>query len=225
MTKQRLFIINSKNYGEIAGKNSVKLAQAAEYVARRSRTNIAIAMPAASLALIAKTRRIPVFAQHLDDSKTGSTTGFMVPEIVRACGVRGSLINHSEHRIPVETIENLINKLRKLKMTSVVCARTPAEAKKLAILAPDYIAIEPPELIGSGIAVSKARPQVITRSIDAVNDVNANVSVICGAGIVSAEDVTAAIRLGARGVLVASGIVKAKNWKNKIKELAVAMKV
>ena len=226
MTKQhKLFIVNFKNYTEVSGCNSLKLAQAAEYVANRSKIRIAVAPPAGSLANIANTVSIPVFAQHLDHSELGSTTGFMVPEIAKSYGASGSLINHSEHRLPVQTIKHLVERLRNLKMVSVVCARTPAEVRKMAEFAPDYIAIEPPELIGSGIAVSKAKPSVITRSIDAVNDVNPNVSVICGAGIVSAEDVSAAIRLGSRGILVASGIVKAKNWKVKIKELADAMKM
>ncbi len=226
MTKQhKLFIVNFKNYTEVSGCNSLKLAQAAEYVANRSKIRIAVAPPAGSLANIVNTVSIPVFAQHLDHSELGSTTGFMVPEIAKSYGASGSLINHSEHRLPVQTIKHLVERLRNLKMVSVVCARTPAEVRKMAEFAPDYIAIEPPELIGSGIAVSKAKPSVITRSIDAVNDVNPNVSVICGAGIVSAEDVSAAIRLGSRGILVASGIVKAKNWKVKIKELADAMKM
>lgn len=226
MTKQhKLFIVNFKNYAEVSGNNSLKLAQAAEYVANRSKIKIAVAPPAGSLANIANTVSIPVFAQHLDHSELGSTTGFMVSEIAKSYGASGSLINHSEHRLPVQTIKHLVERLRNLEMVSVVCARTPAEVRKMAEFAPDYIAIEPPELIGSGIAVSKAKPSVITRSIDAVNDVNPNVSVICGAGIVSAEDVSAAIRLGSRGILVASGIVKAKNWKVKIKELADAMKM
>jgi triosephosphate isomerase len=34
---------------------------------------------------------------------------------------------------------------------------------------------------------------------------------LCGAGITKGEDVAAALRLGTKGVLVASGIVKAKD--------------
>ena len=220
-----LFVINFKNYQEISGKQSVKLARAAEAVARRSSVKIVVAPPQASLALVASQVRIPVFAQHLDNSDAGSTTGFMVPEVAKSYGISGSLINHSEHRMQLGEIEKLIKKLRVLKMTSVVCARTPNEVKKLASLQPDYIAIEPPELIGSGIAVSKAKPIVITRSIRAIDHMNKKASVICGAGIVDSNDVSAAMKLGSRGILVASGIVKARNWRAKIKELADAMEV
>ena len=220
-----LFVINFKNYQEISGKKSVELARAAEVVARRSNIRIVVAPPQASLALVASQVRVPIFAQHLDSSDTGGTTGFMVPEVVKSYGVNGSLINHSEHRIPLAEIRKLIKRLHTLKMVSVVCARTPNEVKKFASLKPDYIAIEPPELIGSGIAVSKAKPSVITRSIRAVNHRNKKTHVICGAGIVDGNDVSAAMKLGSRGILVASGIVKARNWRAKIKELADAMEV
>lgn len=219
-----IFIINFKNYLDIVGAKSLELARAAESVARRSGVDIVIAPPPASLALIASRVRIPLFAQHLDDSDPGNTTGFMTPEAVRSYGVSGSLVNHSEHRLPYARIENLVERLRELRMTSVVCARTPAEVRKLAALEPDYIAIEPPELIGSGIAVSRARPGVITGSVKAARASSRRARVICGAGIVDAADVTAAIKLGSNGILVASGIVKAKNWRSKIKELADAMK-
>jgi triosephosphate isomerase len=213
-----LFVINFKNYAEISGRKSVELARVAEYISERIDVNIVVAPPQASLALVAGSVKIPVFAQHLDVSDLGSTTGFMVPEIAISCGVKGSIINHSEHRIPLEGIEHLVKKLRMLKMTSVVCARTPAEVKKLGSLNPDYLAIEPPELIGSGIAVSKAKPRVITRSVRAVDT-----KVICGAGIIDAADVSAAMKLGSKGILVASGIVKASDWRGKIRELADAM--
>jgi triosephosphate isomerase len=216
-------VINFKNYPEISGKKSVMLAKAAESVARSSKVKIVVAPPQPSLAMVANQVSIPVFAQHLDFCQAGSTTGFMVPEIVKMYGISGSLINHSEHRIPFVEIEKLVKTLQALRMNAVVCARTPSEVKKLASLKPEYVAIEPPELIGSGIAVSKAKPGVITRSVKAVNPWNKKIQVICGAGIVDGTDVRAAMKLGSRGILVASGIVKAQNWRAKIKEFADAM--
>lgn len=219
-----LLIINFKNYSEIGGDRALRLAKTAEEIANALKVKIAVAPPNVTLAYVANSVKIPVFAQHLDSSELGSTTGFSVPDLVKSYGVSGSIVNHSEHRIPKQMIGDVISKLRELGMLSVVCAKTPTEVKKLAAFDPDMIAIEPPELIGSGVAVSKAKPGVITRSVDAVNEVNKKVSVVCGAGIVSGEDVAAALRLGSKGVLVASGIVKAKNWKAKIRELAAPLK-
>ena len=48
--------------------------------------------------------------------------------------------------------------------------------------------------------------------------------VLCGAGIVSGEDVARAVELGADGVLVASSVVKAEDWEAKVRELANSLK-
>ena len=137
----------------------------------------------------------------------------MVPELLKKSGVKGSLINHSEHRISPKEIEILVSKLRELKMVSVLCVKDVAEAKKYSKLNPDFIAIEPPELIGSGKAVSKEKPELITKAVKAIQNSKTSTKLLCGAGIVSGEDVSAAIRLGSEGILVASGIIKAKSWK------------
>jgi len=47
--------------------------------------------------------------------------------------------------------------------------------------------------------------------------------ILCGAGIVSGDDVRMAVKLGVDGLLVSSGVVKAKNWDGKITELALAL--
>ncbi len=131
------------------------------------------------------------------------------------------MLNHSEHRIDLSIIESLVSRLRNLGMTSIVCARTPDEVEKIAAFSPDFIAIEPPELIGSGRAVSKENPAIITNSTKAVGGRS---KLICGAGITDKGDVSKAMELGSQGILVASGIVKAKSWPDKIAELAQGMK-
>jgi triosephosphate isomerase len=59
--------------------------------------------------------------------------------------------------------------------------------------------------------VSKAKPEVVTDTVKLVQQVNRDMPILCGAGISQAEDVAIALKLGTRGVLVASGIVKAKD--------------
>ena len=217
-----MFIINFKNYEEIAGANALKLAKIAEKASKKYRIKIAVAPPQHLLTEITRCS-IPVLAQHLDTVGVGSTTGFTVPEIVKKSLVRGSLINHSEHRIPAKQIRELVSRLKKLGMISVVCVKNVREARKFAKLNPDYIAIEPPELIGTGKAVSKEKPEVITRSVTAVKQAKNSTKLLCGAGIVSGEDVTKAMHLGAKGILVASGIIKAENWTRTIEEFARAI--
>jgi len=94
---------------------------------------------------------------------------------------------------------------------SVVCANNAAVSAAAAALKPNMIAVEPPELIGTGIPVSKAKPEVVSGTVDLVKRINPDVVILCGAGITRGEDVAAALRLGTEGVLVASGVVKAKD--------------
>lgn len=220
-SEHNLFIINFKNYDEISGTKSARLAKSAAKIAKKHKVKIVVCPPQHLLSEVAKSSS-DVFAQHLDNSKVGSTTGFLVPEIVKKSRVSGALINHSEHRIPSNEIEDLVTRLRELQMTSVVCVQDVSEAWVYAQLNPDYIAIEPPELIGSGKAVSKEKPEIITESVKAVKKANNSTQLLCGAGIVSGEDVSRALELGAKGILVASGIVKAKNWEKAIEEFALA---
>lgn len=214
-----MFIINFKNYEEVAGANATKLTKIAEKISKKYKIKIAIAPPSHLLSELTKFS-IPVFAQHLDIADIGSTTGFMVPEIVKKSLVKGSLINHSEHRISEKQIRELVLRCKKLGMISVVCVKNVNEAEKYAKINPNYIAIEPPELIGTGKAVSKEKPEIITKSADAVKKAKNSTKLLCGAGIVSGEDVAKAMQHGARGILVASGIVKAKNWNKIVDEFA-----
>jgi triosephosphate isomerase len=217
-----MFVINCKNYEEISGDKIIKFIKIAEKVSKKYKVKIAIAPPQHLIALVSNSS-ILVLAQHIDDSKVGSTTGFVIPELLKKSKVSGSLINHSEHRISSKEIAKLVSKLKKLKMISVLCVKNVAEARKYAKLNPNYIAIEPPELIGSGKAVSKEKPGLIIKAAEAVKSAKNNTKLLCGAGIVSGEDVTKAVELGSKGILVASGIIKAKNWNKIISEFAKAL--
>ena len=214
-----MFIINCKNYEEIAGEKIIKLAKIAEKISKKYKIKIAIAPPHHLIPLITKFGII-VLAQHLDDKKVGSTTGFMIPEIIKKSKIDGSIINHSEHRITESEIKNLVKRLKKLKLKTIVCVKNVSEAKKYAKINPTFIAIEPPELIGTGRAISTEKPQLITNSINAVQSAKNSTKLLCGAGIVSAEDVSRAVELGSKGILVASGVIKAKNWESIISDFS-----
>jgi triosephosphate isomerase len=214
-------IINFKNYEEVSADGAIRLGQTARQVAEKLQVEIILAPPHPVLALIAREIEIPVICQHIDDEKMGPSTGFIVPEIAKSHGAIGSLINHSEHRIEMNSIASLVKRLRRLGMVSIVCAQEPQEVVEISTFEPDFIAIEPPELIGSGKAVSKENPTVITKSIEGAGSRS---RIICGAGISDKEDVSKAMELGSQGILVASGVIKATSWDKKITELASGMK-
>lgn len=218
---KRPLIINFKNYEEVSADKAIKLAESARHAAEKLKIEIVVAPPQPVLGLIAKSVQIPVICQHVDNEKMGPSTGFVVPEIAKSYGAVGSLINHSEHRIDVSSIRSLVERMRKIGMASIVCAQEPHEVVEISTFHPDFIAIEPPELIGSGRAVSKENPAIITKSVQGAGSRS---SVICGAGITDRDDVAKAMELGSQGILVASGIVKANSWERKITELASGMK-
>jgi triosephosphate isomerase len=218
---KRPLIINFKNYEEVSADRAIKLAESASQVAEKLKMEIVVAPPQPVLALIAKSVQVPVVCQHVDNERMGPSTGFIVPEIAKSYGAVGSLINHSEHRMEMSAIASIVKRMRKLDMTSIVCAQEPQEVVEISSLQPDFIAIEPPELIGSGRAVSKENPAIITKSVQGAGSRS---SVICGAGITDKDDVAKAMELGSQGILVASGVVKATSWEKKIAELASGMK-
>ena len=206
-----LILVNLKTYKEGTGSRAHMIAQAAELVARESGVTIGVAPIYIDLHPIAHHFAIPVYAQHVDGVEPGAHTGHITADAIKAAGAAGSLVNHSERRLTLADIEASIRALQALKMSAVVCTNNEAASAAAAALSPDYVAIEPPELIGSGVSVSKANPEIIRRSVGAVRAVNPHVKVLTGAGIQSGECVKIAVDLGTDGVLLASSVVKAKD--------------
>jgi triosephosphate isomerase len=216
-----LILVNLKSYLESFGRKAGELAKVAEAVTEDTGVCIGLAPQYVDISLISKFR-IPVFSQHIDPILPGAFTGHVLPESVADAGAVGTIVNHSERRLELSDIEAVVERAKLVKLISVVCANSSKVGMAAALLAPEIIAIEPPELIGTGIAVSKAEPEIVSDSVESIRKVNQDVVVLCGAGISSGEDVSAAIRLGSRGVLVASGVVKAPNWKKVLLEFAEA---
>jgi len=214
-----LIVINYKTYNESIGNRGLEIAKIAEKVSEESGITIGVAPQFVDLRMIVENVNIPVYAQHIDNINPGSHTGHILAEAIKDCGCKGTLINHSEKRMLLADIEAVINKCKNLGLETIVCTNNINTSKAVAALSPDYIAVEPPELIGTGIPVSKANPEAVEGTVRAVKEINKDVKVLCGAGISKGEDVKAALDLGAEGVLLASGVVKAKNVEEAIREL------
>ncbi|XHH10554.1 MAG: triose-phosphate isomerase [Candidatus Bathyarchaeia archaeon] len=206
-----MIIVNFKTYLESTGKKAVELAKQAEKASKETGVQIIVAPQFVDLAKIAESVDIPVFAQHLDPIKPGNSTGHILAEAIKEAGAVGTLINHSERQLRLIDIEATVALAKEKRLISCACANNPATSAAVAALKPDITSIEPPELIGTGIPVSKAKPEVVTDTVTLVRQINSEMPILCGAGISQAEDVAIALKLGTRGVLVASGIVKAKD--------------
>ena len=212
-------VINFKAYAEVEGLKATELARICEAVAESSGVSIGVCPPVAELGAVARSVSIPVLSQNVDPYKPGSATGWMTPSMVKACGCAGTLINHSEHRSDDQRIGECVKMCDDLGLITMVCAESVEKARSVAVFAPRFIAVEPPELIGGDISVTTANPKIVQDTVETVKAVNRNVSVLCGAGVKTGQDVATAISLGADGVLLASGVVKSKDPKATLEDL------
>ena len=215
-----LIVVNFKAYPEALGAKGLQLAEACAKVADETGASIALAPASPDLASIAKRVRIPVLAQHVDGLDPGEHTGWIPPEAVLAAGAAGTLLNHSERKVAWEEMAISMRRCTDLGLEVVCCADDLPEAETCAKLGPDFVAIEPPDLIGGRVSVTSAKPEVVSTAVDRVRSVNPHVRVLCGAGVKTGRDVRRAIELGTVGVLVASGVVRAKDPAKAVRDLA-----
>ena len=213
ITQTPLVILNFKTYLESTGDKALQLAKALEQVAEETGVNMAAAPQGADLRKLSEEVNIPILAQHIDPVDAGGHTGSMLLECAKEAGASGTLINHSEQRMQLADIDMVVNKINTANMTSVVCTNNIPTSAAAAAMKPNFVAIEPPELIGSGIPVSQAEPKIVEGSVAAIKEVNSSVRVLCGAGISTGDDMKAALELGSEGVLLASGIILAPDPK------------
>ena len=206
-----LIVVNFKTYQSAQGDAAVALAKAMEEVdATTDATMVAVVSAFDLSAVKAAAPNLEVWAQHLDPIGWGSNTGWLHPETAMARGATGSIINHAEHKVELSHVENLLSQLPD-GFPVCACAADIDEAKALAGLSPTFIAVEPPELIGGDISVTTADPGIVSGTSAAVKQANANVRVLCGAGVKNGAYVAMAIELGTEGVLLASGVTKASD--------------
>ncbi|MFW6046236.1 MAG: triose-phosphate isomerase [Candidatus Woesearchaeota archaeon] len=217
--KKPIYVINYKAYSTSYGKKAMEIAKISEEISNKKDVNIILSVPHSELYRISKEVDFPVFSQSVSEFDDGSHTGFVTVNQIKSTGVKGSLINHSENRIRIDTIEKIIKKLKDNKLLSIVCANDEDVGSAISSLKPDVVAVEPPELIGGDISVSSAKPEVIENSVKKIININSDEIILVGAGIKSKEDVKKSMELGADGILVASKVMKAKDPKKAISDL------
>ena len=223
MLKTPAIVLNVKTYTESTGANALELAKLMERIANETNVSMAIAVQACDISRCATAVDIPVYAQHIDPIKPGSSTGWTLPEAVKSAGAVGTLINHSEHRLILADIDTCLSRAKDLSLDTLVCTNNVATSKAVSTFSPMMIAVEPPELIGGDISVTTADPGIVSNTVQAVRGLNKTVKILCGAGVKNGRDVAKAIELGADGVLLASGVVKAKNKEEVLRDLAAGV--
>ena len=215
-----LIIVNFKAAEHAVGAAALTLARICERVAKEEHANIAIAVQPTDLHAIAAAVRIPVLAQHVDPVGYGAHTGAMPAVVAKKAGAKGTLLNHSERRLRLPVLGRSIQAAHEAKLWVCACSRDNIEARRVAKLKPDMIAVEPPKLIGGEVSVSTASPGVIKQSKKSVG----RIPLLVGAGVKNGQDVRIALKLGAKGVLVASHVTNAENPAKVLRDLIAGMK-
>ncbi|RKD97901.1 triose-phosphate isomerase [Halopiger aswanensis] len=207
-------LVNLKTYP----CDPLEVAEAVRDVDDETDARIAVAPQATHLERVAETGA-ETWAQHVDPIDYGSNTGHTLAETVADAGADGTLLNHSEQRLKLADIDGAVQAAQRADLETIVCANNPAQIGAAAALGPDAVAVEPPELIGTGTPVSQADPDIVEDAVDAAANVDDDVDVLCGAGISTGDDVVAAGDLGAEGVLLASGVAKADDPRAALEDL------
>ncbi|MCD6108894.1 MAG: triose-phosphate isomerase [Thermoplasmata archaeon] len=219
-----IIIVNVKTYSEAIGEKAVELAEIMDKLAKETSTSLAIAVQHTDIQKVADSVDIPVLAQHIDPISPGSHTGWVLPETVKEAGANGTLINHSEHRLKLADIDTCVRRAEENKLTTVVCSNNIRASKAIAALEPDFVAVEPPELIGGDISVTTANPEIVKGTVEEVRKISKNIGILCGAGVKNGKDIEKAIELGTDGVLLASGVVKAQDKEKVLRDLISGLK-
>lgn len=204
-----MIVVNFKTYKEASGFKAVELARICREVQEESGVRIVAVPQLADLKECVETG-VECWVQHIDAVGQGKFTGWISVEDVAECGARGSLLNHSEHRLTLETIQKTMELVGELAFEICICVNEPDEVSELVKLGPDYIAYEPAELIGSREkSVASEKPAVIAEVVS----LTGQVPVLIGAGVHSPTDVEVGTKLGAKGVLLATDVVLAEDPK------------
>ena len=212
-------LLNYKTYPAAIGQKAVDLTRALEQAGMGRRVVLGVAPQAADLHRVAQATRLPVLAQHVDALAPGNGTGTTLVEAVKDAGAVGSLLNHAERRLQLADLAASAQRLKAAGMARVLCTDTVATTRAAAALGPEFVAIEPPELIGGDVSVTTADPGIVRDAVRAAKAVDPGVRVLCGAGVKTGEDLRKALELGAEGVLLASAVMKAKDPAAALREL------
>ena len=218
--KAPFFEIGPKSY--LYGDDIIELAKAADAASEKYDVDIIFTTPLVSIAQVkAATKRIHVFAPHMDPIRPGRGLADTLPESVVAAGAEGVMLNHVEKPLTISVLRETIQRADEVGLTTIVCADSCAEAAMIAKLNPNIIVAEPSELIGTGVT---SGPEYIEASMRAVKDVNPDIMVLQGAGISNGTDVYNTIVAGADATGSSSGVVKAPDRAAMVDEMIGAVR-
>ncbi|MCQ2401876.1 MAG: triose-phosphate isomerase [Lachnospiraceae bacterium] len=213
--KAPFFEIGPKSY--LYGQDVIDLAIAADKASEKYDVDIIFTTPIVEIARVkAATKRIHVFAPHMDPLRPGRGLADILPESLVAAGAEGVMLNHVEKQVTVSALKATIERADEVGLATIVCADSMAEASMIAKLRPNIIVCEPSELIGTGVSVGG---EYVEAAMHAVKDVDPEIMVLTAAGIANGTDVYNTIIAGADATGSSSGVAKAADRAAMVDEM------
>ncbi len=204
-----------KTYKESTGDNGISILSSVKKVGSESGVPIVAVAQATEIYRIKKELDIEVWAQHIDPIDPGKNTGWISPYSVKTAGATGVLINHSEHKIPEETVVATVAKAKEYGLKTMVIGQTQEMVIKYDQLDIDYISYEKADLIAGPVSMIDQQKEEIKALVAKLKH-----PLIIGAGIQDGKDTRQTVEVGARGVLMATYFVTAIDHEAKLRDLA-----
>lgn len=218
--KAPFFEIGPKSY--LYGDDILELALAADKASEKYDVDIIFTCPVVDIRRVKQaTKRLHVFAPHMDPIPVGRGLADILPESLVAAGAEGVMLNHVEKPLSFEVLAATIHRAVEVGLTTIVCADSMADAGKIATLRPDIIVAEPSELIGTGVSVG---PEYVEAATKSVKDVDPSILVLTAAGIAGGEDVYNTIVAGADATGSSSGVAKAADRPAMVDEMIAGLR-
>ena len=202
-----MIVVNFKRYPQSSAAAAVKLAQICKQVGQECGVRI-IPVPQIQDIAACAAEGVDCWTQKFEPEHTLQ---------------KGTLLNHSDFRLERAALQEELYLSKTRGDETCVCTANPEETAELTSTRPNFLAYEPPELIGSTTtSVAQSKPEDITRAADICR--RTNIQLLVGAGIKSAADVRVSLDRGSVGVLIASAVVLASDQEKELRELAMAFK-
>lgn len=218
--KAPFFEIGPKSY--LYGEDVIELARAADTASEKYDVDIIFTTPVVEIARVkAATRRIHVFAPHMDPIYPGRGLADTLPESLVAAGAEGVMLNHCEKPLTISVLKKTIERADEVGLATIVCADSIAEAGMIAKLRPNIIVAEPSELVGTGVSCGS---DYVAAAANSVHDVDPDILVLTAAGISNGEDVYNTIIAGADATGSSSGIARAEDRAAMVDEMIAAVR-
>ncbi len=214
-----MIILSFKTYKEATGEKAVFLSQIIKKVRFETGVEIIPAVQPTDIYRIKKEVGIEVWAQHMDPIDPGKNFGWLSPYSLKNAGATGVVINHSEHKNPDDQVKKILNKAKEYGLRNVVIGFNTEMVIKYNSWDPDYVSYEREDMIGGGISMITQEIENIKKLVKILKK-----PLIIGAGISTVDDIRQVLSLGAKGVILSSAFVLAKNPEEKLKELALIFK-